>query len=91
MNLPAPMPDTHSPVYADVADFVRRALAEGRARFAVNLVDDADMITLKIRRCAAPAPYVAPHPLVEAVYVWHVAVDRDGRYIAGPAALVWRP
>lgn len=47
-------------------------------------------ITFKIRKCAGPMPYVADPRVTQFWYVWKVATDPAGRYIAGPAEIAFR-
>lgn len=46
--------------------------------------------TLTVRRCVALAPFVGDPRLVDARYVWQVAIDDAGRWVADSASLVWR-
>ena len=53
-----------------------------------DLVEDMpDRLTLTIKKCAGPAPFVADARLWQGWYVWRVAVDHLGRHVAGDATL----
>jgi hypothetical protein len=47
-------------------------------------------VTLTVKKCAGPAPFVGDPRMFKVWYVWKVAVDSLGRHIAGDAEMVWR-
>lgn len=44
-------------------------------------------VILTIKRCAGPAPFIGDARRLQGGYVWNVAVDDDGRYVAGESRL----
>lgn len=95
-------PDTEHPAYAREAPTIRRLLAEGRyavqvaqppkrtaGYFPYSPIDDEvlKVRTLDVKRVTGPAPYVGK-PFA---YTWKAAVDDLGRWVAGPAEIVYLP
>lgn len=100
-----PMPGTVHPAYASNAPAVRELMSgrdhvrvprpwrpafvsdEGAA--SPTSIEPLRALTLTVRKCVGPAPFVGDPRLKVAVYVWRVAVDDAGRHVAGDAELVW--
>jgi hypothetical protein len=93
-------PDTEHPAYAREAPSIRRFIAEGRYTVAVAVppkLSFAEPLSpyepelrirhLDVKRAMAAAPYVGD-PFV---YAWKAAVDEVGRWVAGPAEIVYLP
>lgn len=71
---------------------LRNAAADYRAEGAsapVSAISDA-VAVFNVKTAAAPAPFVGDPILNLAVYLWRIAVDEYGRWIAGEARLVWQ-
>jgi hypothetical protein len=47
-------------------------------------------VLFSVGRCMAPAPFIGDATEVDVRYIWLVAQDEAGRWVAGPANLIWR-
>lgn len=99
-------PDTEHPAYADVAEAIRADLSPRRVVTVAEFTGpppvaewhaDGDsqpvqplstrMRTLTVQKACGTAPYVGK-PFI---YIWLVAADELGRWVAGPSSIAYLP
>jgi hypothetical protein len=97
-------PDTEHPAYAKECDSIRRFMAKGLRAVRIPVMQklswaeyspaniepvssSLDVRTLDVRRAWGPAPYVG-RPFA---YMWDVAMDEFGRWVAGPSEIKYLP
>lgn len=99
-----PEPDSAHPFWRAQADGIREFLDRPavtahlpRSRSVTYASREQELevapttITLTVKKCAGPAPFVGDPRVTQGGYVWRVAVDDLGRHVAGPATLSLRP
>lgn len=63
-------------------------VSEGEEFPTADMMPRTNMLT--VRRCVGLAPFVGDPGWNDARYLWEVAIDDAGRWVAGPARLAWQ-